>query len=147
VIAALLACATVVLLAQPATTVSLEILPDGTCSIAVRGAGARSEMSYLPKTPGRCAIPTTRRSGVVRLEVLLPRGSAIPAASIPELTWSLAEGRPRGVAELGASPEFVDIMPPRRSARSRVTFVVLMGVAMGVAFWAFRHGKLQKRGA
>jgi hypothetical protein len=135
------------LIAQARTTISLEILGDGTCSVAVRGADARSEMSYRPQAPGRCPIPSTRDAGAVRVEVLLPRGSVVPRRSIPALEWTMVEGRPRGVAELEAAPEFVDIMPATRPAWSRAAFVVLLLIAAAAAAWAFARGRIQRRSA
>lgn len=133
-------------LAQARTAISLEILADGTCSVGVRGSGARSEMSYLPRTPGRCAIPATRGAGAVHLEVRLPQGAAVPAASIPEMSWRIVEGRPLGVADLDSAPAFVDVMPPRRSMPSRVVSAALLVLAAGAAVWA-TYGWFQRRRA
>lgn len=134
--------------AQSATTISLELLADGTCSIAMRGAGGRSEMSYRPRTPGRCPIPSTRDGGPVHLDVLLPRGAGVPRRSVPELEWSVVDDRPRGTARLASPPEFVDIMPPA-SPRGwrRVAFAALVfALAVGAA-WVFARGRFRRSSA
>jgi hypothetical protein len=141
--AALLLCAGVTVLAQPRTTISLDVLSDGTCSIAVHGAGGRSEISYLPRTPGRCAIPSIRNPGPVALEVRLAPGASIPATSVPDLRWSLVDGRPRGVAELAAAPEFVDVMPAGRNS-GRMMAAILFAAALAAAVWALVHDWLQR---
>lgn len=135
--------ATATLLGQSRTRIALEILSDGTCSVAVHGASGRSEMSYLPRTPGRCAIPSIRHQGPVDLEVRLAPGSSIPAASVPDLRWSTVAGRPRGVAELSSPPEFVDIMPARGNSR-RAMGLVLIAAAVAAALWALMHGRIQR---
>ncbi len=131
------------LLAQSRTTIALDILSDGTCSIAVRGDGGRSEMSYMPRAPGRCAIPSIRDQGPVDLEVRLAAGASIPPASVPDLRWSTDAGRPRGVAQLSAPPEFVDVMPARRNSR-RATALILFAAAAAAAVWALVHGRIQR---
>lgn len=140
--------ATSLTIAQSRTSIMVEIRADGACSIAVRGAkGGHSEMSYVPSTPGRCAIPATRDTGPVHLEVRLAEGSRVPDETVPALSWTRQGARLLGSADLPSAPEFVDIMPARSAEVSFATRVVLIVLGAAAVTWAVAYGWIQRRRA